>query len=742
MLSGQQQPSTASPRVAQGARLAMLLDLLPDAVLCLDRTWHLTYANAEAIRISRLDSATFAQQTFWEIFPDLGELTTRYYRDAMESGAPSCFEVYSPRFDTHFQERLIPIKEGLAVYYRDVTQEKLSALRQGDAARRLTQAMEVTSDGVLMLARDWTFTFLNGNAKKIVDPEDRLLGKNVWEEFPAARETTFWHFSHLAMDDGMPGEFEAFYPEPINRWFHVRTQPSSDGIVVFFTDVTQRKHQEQALAASEARYRVLADLNPQSIWMGDAAGNITYANHGFLAYIGLETKDLTGTGWLEAFHPEDRERVVRVWTHSVLTGDDYSIEAMILHQPTKEYRYWHMRAAPVRNPSGEILHWLGVGNDIHDAKTYTATLQAEKAETEKRNAEIEAIYQNTPIGLALLDPVDFKFLSLNEAEAEIIGLPKDQILGQKLETIAPIPEVLDLFRRVAQGESIRDHLIEGELPSLPGVRRAWKVNYLPVFAEDGSVRAILNSAFEITQQRRAEAALMQSEKLAAVGRLASSISHEINNPLEAITNLLYLIGNDPQLPEALKIYVNMASSELSRVSQIATQSLRFHRQAVAQTKVTAAELVDAVVRLYTGRLANSGIRLDIEYATAQKILCFENDIRQVLNNLIANAIDAMRGGGRLLIRAHEARNLGGDGGTGVRITVADTGHGISAQVASRIFEPFFTTKDLNGTGLGLWISSGIVDRHKGRLSVRSSTAPDHHGTVFSLFLPHESENAT
>jgi signal transduction histidine kinase len=207
----------------------------------------------------------------------------------------------------------------------------------------------------------------------------------------------------------------------------------------------------------------------------------------------------------------------------------------------------------------------------------------------------------------------------------------------------------------------------------------------------------------------------------------------------------------------------MAQSELSRVSQIATQTLRFHRQAVAPTPVSAQELVAAVVRLYTGRLANSNITVDARYDTGVKILCFENDIRQVLNNLIANSIDAMRNGGRLIIRAHNChdharkaragRDLAGQPAAGVnapaadvawtrnrkgiRITIADTGHGMTPPVLARIFEPFFTTKDLNGTGLGLWISAGIVERHQGTLRVRSSADPIRHGTVFTLFLPCE-----
>jgi PAS domain S-box-containing protein len=411
------------------------------------------------------------------------------------------------------------------------------------------------------------------------------------------------------------------------------------------------------------------------------------------------------------------------------------VEARLRCAATGEYRHWKIRAAPLKDGTGHF-QWLGVGEDVHESRTYTARLREERAEAERRRLELESIYATTPVGLALLDPVSLTFLNMNEHEAEMLGGPRESLIGRPLSEIAPpdkVPGLIDLMRSVVNGAVIKNYLLEGELPSRPGEQRAWSVNYAPIYNEDGTVRAISTASIEITNQRKAEAALIQSEKLAAVGRLASSISHEINNPLEAITNLLYLIGMDPELPESMKVYVHMAQSELGRVSQIATQTLRFHRQAVAPTPVTAAELVDAVIRLYTGRLANSHIKVEAQYRTITRILCFENDIRQVLNNLIANAIDAMRTGGRLLIRA----NATSVPRPGVRISIADTGHGMSPSVAARIFEPFFTTKDLNGTGLGLWISAGIMDRHHGKIRVRSSAVEGHQGTVFTIFLPCE-----
>ena len=736
----------APPGLSAGLpeRLSRLIDALPDALLCLDRAWRITYANAEATRISRLEPEHFGSKTHWELFPEtLGTPIEEEYRRAMETRQPASLEYTYEPFAVALDIHILPTDEGIALYYRDITPEKIQKAIVQDqnellavvqrAARVATWDIDLSNEKIF-----WG----PGSCDVFGHPLSELDSLAALARiFVGARDDIRSKINEAVQSGGtFVTEFAIRAADASILWIETRSQvvAASDGsrrLRGIAIDITERKQNEDRLVASETRYRVLADLNPQAIWMGDPAGNVTYANQGFLAYIGLTAENLKGSGWLEAFAPLDRDRMVEGWTRSVTTGVDYNLEALLRHAPTGDYRYWNLRAAPVRDAAGNILHWLGVGSDIHDAKISAASLRAEQAETERRRAELETIYKTTPVGLALLDPVDFRFLNLNDHEAEMLGYPKEQILGRPLAEIAPIPGLVDLFRFVAEGNVIKDRLIEGELAARPGERRAWSVNYAPIFNEDGSVRAISTASIEITNQKKAEAALLRSEKLAAVGRLASSISHEINNPLEAITNLLYLIALDGKLPPELKTYVHMAQSELSRVSQIATQTLRFHRQAVAPTAVNAADLVNAVIRLYTGRLANSSIKVDVRYDTQTPVVCFENDIRQVLNNLIANAIDAMRKGGRLIVRAHQA--CGPDGGTGVRITIADTGHGMSKEVVARLFEPFFTTKDLNGTGLGLWISHGIVERHHGRLRVRSSANPQRHGSVFTLFLPRQ-----
>ena len=844
-------------------RLARLLSQVTEGIICVDRNWIVTFANEEACYRSRITPADIGIRNYWDLYPHLiGTQLEQFYRNVMRTGEKAHVEYYSERIDAWLDVSVYPTDEGIALYYHDVTDRKGAEFLRDTSVRQLRQVLETTTDAVASIDRDWNISFLNRRAKELLSPKGELLGKNLWQEFPAAAEhCEILHNFRRAMDEGIPGEFEAFYPEPLNLWLSIQCRPFEDGIVLFFRDITgrrqadeilqqqqdllasvqqtalvatweieyatgkvtygtgsypvfghpltdvpdyqafkkillpeyipiiaasiqggvqsgrvtaqefqvraadgrilwlesrghavtadgvthlrgltiditARKKNEEALTTSEARYRVLTDLNPQAVWMADAAGNLIYGNQFYLDCTGLTPETLGD--WPSVVHPTDRTRVAEAWAHSLATGDDYDVEARVLRSADGLVRWWWTRAQPVRDDQGNILHWLGIGIDIDDRKTFAETLQRRQEETERQRAELETIYQTAPIGLSLFDPVEFRYLRINDRQCETLGLPREQILGRTIFELAPLKGLREIFEQVAKGHYFRNVVLEGELTTRPGEHRYWNVSYSPISNVHGVVEAIAAVILETTNQKKAEAALIQSEKLAGVGRLASSISHEINNPLEAITNLLYLIALSKELPDGVRRYVQVAQSELSRVCQIATQTLRFHRQAVRATQVSPGDLVDAVLNLYHGRLANSGIHVEACYSTATTFLCFENDIRQVLNNLIANSIDAMRQGGRLIVRAHDAMDYSTarpNGRRGIRITVADTGHGMSSAVRRRIFEPFYTTKELNGTGLGLWISAGIVERHRGRVTFRSTEDPIHHGTVFSLFLP-------
>ena len=238
---------------------------------------------------------------------------------------------------------------------------------------------------------------------------------------------------------------------------------------------------------------------------------------------------------------------------------------------------------------------------------------------------------------------------------------------------------------------------------------------------------------QMLQYERAQEALRRSEKLAVTGRLAASIAHEINNPLEAVTNLLYLMRTDPSR-EKMQAYLVEAERELARVTEITTQTLRFYREPNKPRETELASVLQSVLVLYQSRLtaANISVEQDIREPFLA-VLSSPGELRQVIANIIGNSIDAMRRGGRLRIRI--SREKAARGASAVRLTIADTGSGIPAHLLPKIFEPFITTKGETGTGLGLWVTAEIVKKNGWKIQVRSSQRPGCSGTTFSLCMP-------
>lgn len=239
---------------------------------------------------------------------------------------------------------------------------------------------------------------------------------------------------------------------------------------------------------------------------------------------------------------------------------------------------------------------------------------------------------------------------------------------------------------------------------------------------------------QIHQFERAQEALRRSEKLAVTGRLAASIAHEINNPLESITNLLFLVRSE-NLTEAAQSYLQQAEHELARVTEIAKHTLRFYKEPNQPTQIDLINVLDSVLTLYHSRLVAAKIEVEKEVtASSLPILASPGELRQVIANLVGNALDAMRSGGKLRLRIsieHHSK----DGIPKARVSIADTGHGIPSQILPTIFEPFVTTKGETGTGLGLWVTDEIVKKNGWSMRVHSNTQQKRTGTVFSLLMP-------
>ena len=243
---------------------------------------------------------------------------------------------------------------------------------------------------------------------------------------------------------------------------------------------------------------------------------------------------------------------------------------------------------------------------------------------------------------------------------------------------------------------------------------------------------LIGTVQDITARKTQEATLRQSEKLAATGRLAATIAHEINNPLEAVTNLIYLSKTDPGVPLPIQHLLETADSELARVSQIAQQTLGFYRDTTRPIDIDVTAMLEAVVNLFSRKMEYKRIKCELDLAPNLHIFGLQGEVRQVFSNLLVNAIDAsLRGLIKVRARAHS--HTGRDG---VSVVIADQGSGIPISVRQRLFSPFFTTKQSVGTGLGLWVTRGIVEKQGGTICFRTSTR-NPSGTVFRVFLPAE-----
>jgi PAS domain S-box-containing protein len=590
----------------------------------------------------------------------------------------------------------------------------------------ILRLLEGLDDGLIFLDREWRITFANRSARQIsrIEPH-QLNGPSHWDLYPATLGTAQEQVYRASMERRISLDHEFYYP-PFGVWISLRTYPIAAGIAVHYRDITRLKEAEAGRDESAGQLKQVFEVTSDAIFLLDRGYNFTFLNRRARELL-APSGDVLGRNLWQAFPRTVYENspFVRAYRRAMDDRLSGSFEAFY----GEPLNFWLVvEAHPAED--GIIVFF----RDITQHRAATEELRQERAQAERQAAEIETLYRTAPIGLALFDPVEFRYLRLNDRQAAFFGLKPEQLLGRTLTEMAPIPGLKELFEQVRDGTPVINYPLQGELVTHPGEHRYWTVNYFPVKAPDGSVQAISAASLEITQQKKAESALLQAEKLAAVGRLASSISHEINGPLESVTNLAYLIAMHRDLPPDVRQYIDLAQAELDRVSQIVTQTLRFHRQTTRPTSVLASQLVEPVLKLYRGRLFNSNVEIETRFASETPVLCLENEIRQVITNLIGNAIDAMRAGGRLLLRSADATDRT-TGARGVRITVADTGHGMSKAVQTRIFEPFFTTKDINGTGLGLWISAEIVQRHRARLTVRSSEHPERRGSVFSLFLP-------
>lgn len=500
------------------------------------------------------------------------------------------------------------------------------------------------------------------------------------------------------------------------------------------TDIGDQLRVTAALRESEQRFRTATQAISGILWTNNAHGKMEGEQPSWSAFTGQSFADYQGYGWSSAVHPDDVQPSIDSWQAAVRQRSLYAFEHRV-RRYDGQYRLCAIRALPVFNENGDVREWVGVHTDVtDDRKMHQALVDADGALLLSEES-LRIAVDVARLGYCRIDPQTRTMLHSTDIFKANYGRKPDDPL-----TYA------DLFASIHPEEYVRviaevRKAVEDDAVFRSELRVLWpdgSVHWMSASGQfihfaDGRPSQIVGACLDTTQKHLAEAALVQTEKLVAVGRLAASIAHEINNPLESITNLLYLARSSTDVDEIHQM-LDTADAELRRVSIIANQTLRFHKQSALPKELTCDELYSTVLSMYEGKLRNASISVEKRKRATRPVKVYEGDIRQVLNNILGNAIDAMPSGGRLLLRSREAHDPHTNE-PGVVLTIADTGIGMSPQTRSHIFDAFFTTKGLSGTGLGLWITADILARYGGRISVRSNQSQHRHGTVMSIFLP-------
>jgi PAS domain S-box-containing protein len=385
-----------------------------------------------------------------------------------------------------------------------------------------------------------------------------------------------------------------------------------------------------------------------------------------------------------------------------------------------------LTVSPIKDENGKIIGAAKIVRDITRQKRL-----------EEAALRLAAIVESSDDAIASKD-LNGIVTSWNRSAEKLFGYTAAEIIGKSITLIIP-PELHHdedmILSKIRRGEKI-DHFETIRLHK-NGERIEVSLTISPIKDDNGNVIGAAKIVRNITESNKIERALRTTEKLAAAGRMAATVAHEINNPLEAVTNLVYLAKRELPQNDRVAGYLDLASRELDRVAHITRQTLGFYRDTSSPALFNVPDMLDDLLLLYEKRFESRRIKVVKQYDNRVEITALAGEIRQAFSNLITNAMDAMPEGGTLALRVAKSHDWSNSHVHGVRITILDTGSGIEPRHRKNIFQPFFTTKTDVGTGLGLWITCGILEKHRGSIRMKSRTGQSGHGTAFSIFLPTE-----
>ena len=394
---------------------------------------------------------------------------------------------------------------------------------------------------------------------------------------------------------------------------------------------------------------------------------------------------------------------------------------------------WTYSYSPIFGAGGDALGVFVVCQDI--TREVTATQELRKSEegtreSAKRLGELAAIIASSDDVIVSKD-LNGTITSWNDAATRVFGYSPEEMIGASILKLIPehlhsdektILENIRAGRRIEHFETVR-RAKDGRLIDV-------SLTVSPIKDEEGRVIGASKILRDVSSRKRMEQSLLQAEKIAATGRMAATIAHEVNNPLEAVTNLLYLLRAKITDDEG-RGFLATAEDELGRVSHIAKQTLGYYREQAAASLASVSDIAEHALTIYEPRCTAASITIRKSISPSTKIVLRRGEMMQVISNLIVNSIYAMPHGGTLSISVCDASSAGND----VLLTVEDDGVGIAPKDLPKVFDAFFTTRTTVGTGIGLFVAKQFVEGHGGRISIESDSESEKHGTTVRVFLP-------
>lgn len=488
-------------------------------------------------------------------------------------------------------------------------------------------------------------------------------------------------------------------------------------------DITERKRAEESLRASELRFRLLSGCSPVGIFLTDQRGDVVYVNPKYQAIAGASAHELMGRGFLKTIHPDDRAAAAANWKSLGTSPGPHDAVRRYLH-PDGSCRWVHVRSSPLISTQGMMIGRVGTVEDITERRQVEDQLrQSEERYRLLAEHSTDMISKHSPEGT---------YLYVSPASRSLFGFEPEELLGtHPIDYVHPDDVTAAWQGYAAIAERPRVGTVAARARRKDG-SYVWVETLAKTLPDDdphgpGTIIAVTR---DITARKRAEDMLHESEKLAAAGRLAARIAHEINNPLAGIRNSFLLIEDAIPRHHPYFSYLVRIEKEIDRIARIVRRMFDLYRpEQVQRQSIELDDTIRDVVALLDSIAATHDVRLVVQGADASgKLRLPEDSIRQVLYNVVVNAIEASPRGGT--VRIQSARR-----DSAIEISVADDGPGISPELRSQIYEPFFTTKEqtsTGGLGLGLPISRGIIEALQGTLRCESRQP---HGTVFHFTIP-------